>query len=103
MEPTHPGWGLMVAVVTWGWGGVVVVTKGEGVAAVDGCHGGGVATRWSGSGVVMAAPTIPVSAKENLGDPIDSRMYIIHPEPVAVVTFPAAAVVRTQSQHGKAI
>ncbi|GJU07975.1 reverse transcriptase domain-containing protein [Tanacetum coccineum] len=52
---------------------------------------------------VMAAPTIPVSAEENLGDPIDIRMDIIHPEPVAVVAFPAAAVVRTQAQHGEAI
>ncbi|GKE43813.1 hypothetical protein Tco_1471097, partial [Tanacetum coccineum] len=40
----------------------------------------------------MAAPTIPVSAEENLGYPIDIRMDIIHPEPVAVVAFPAAAV-----------
>nr|GEY72556.1 hypothetical protein [Tanacetum cinerariifolium] len=40
----------------------------------------------------MATPTIPVSAKENLGDPIDIRVDIIHPEPVAVVAFPAAAV-----------
>ncbi|GKC40449.1 putative reverse transcriptase domain-containing protein, partial [Tanacetum coccineum] len=38
---------------------------------------------------VMDAPTIPVSAEENLGDPIDIRMDIIHPEPVAVVVFPA--------------
>ncbi|GKE14791.1 hypothetical protein Tco_1422368, partial [Tanacetum coccineum] len=42
---------------------------------------------------VMAAPTIPISTEENLGDPIDVRMDIIHPEPVAVVAFPAAAVV----------
>ncbi|GKF43960.1 hypothetical protein Tco_0130512 [Tanacetum coccineum] len=40
----------------------------------------------------MATPTIPVSAKENLGDPIDIRMDIIHPEPIDVVAFPAAAV-----------
>nr|GEZ10752.1 hypothetical protein [Tanacetum cinerariifolium] len=39
----------------------------------------------------------------NLRDPIDIRMYIIHPEPVAVVAFLAAAVVRTQAQHGEAI
>ncbi|GJS19259.1 hypothetical protein Tco_0447891 [Tanacetum coccineum] len=52
---------------------------------------------------VMAAPTIPVSAEENLGDPIDIRVDIIHPEPVAAVAFPAAAVVRTQAQHGEAI
>ncbi|GKF97114.1 hypothetical protein Tco_0292935, partial [Tanacetum coccineum] len=30
-------------------------------------------------------------------------MDIIHPEPVAVVAFPAAAVMRTQAQHGEAI
>ncbi|GJS22426.1 reverse transcriptase domain-containing protein [Tanacetum coccineum] len=52
---------------------------------------------------VMAASTIPVSAEENLGDPIDIRVDIIHPEPVAAVAFPAAAVVRTQAQHGEAI
>nr|GEV10839.1 putative reverse transcriptase domain-containing protein [Tanacetum cinerariifolium] len=40
----------------------------------------------------MAAPTIPVSAEEHLGDPIDIKMNIIHPEPDAVVAFPAAAV-----------
>ncbi|GKA66936.1 hypothetical protein Tco_0766744 [Tanacetum coccineum] len=48
---------------------------------------------------VMAAPTIPVSAEENLGDPIDIRMDIIHPEPVVVVAFPAAAVI----EHSAAI
>ncbi|GKF41697.1 hypothetical protein Tco_0125039, partial [Tanacetum coccineum] len=52
---------------------------------------------------VMVAPTIPVSTEENLGDPIDIRVDIIHPEPVAAVAFPAVAVVRTQSQHGEAI
>nr|GFC37087.1 hypothetical protein [Tanacetum cinerariifolium] len=52
---------------------------------------------------VMATPAIPVSAEENLGDPIDIRMDIIHPEPVAAIAFPAAAVVRTQAQHGEAI
>ncbi|GKD88055.1 hypothetical protein Tco_1359209 [Tanacetum coccineum] len=51
----------------------------------------------------MAATTILVSAEENLGDPIDIRMDIIHPEPVAVVAFPAATVVRTLAQHGEAI
>ncbi|GJV02717.1 hypothetical protein Tco_1336286 [Tanacetum coccineum] len=40
----------------------------------------------------MAAPTIPVSAEENLGDPIDIRMDIIHPEPIAIVAFPTATV-----------
>ncbi|GJU54720.1 hypothetical protein Tco_1228434 [Tanacetum coccineum] len=41
---------------------------------------------------IMAAPTIHVSAEENLRDPIDIKVDIIHPEPVAVVVFPAAAV-----------
>ncbi|GKF96838.1 hypothetical protein Tco_0292659, partial [Tanacetum coccineum] len=40
----------------------------------------------------MAAPTIPVSAEENLGDPIDIRMDIIHPKPIAVVAFPVATI-----------
>ncbi|GJU87595.1 putative reverse transcriptase domain-containing protein [Tanacetum coccineum] len=52
---------------------------------------------------VMAASTIPVSAEENLGDPIDIRVDVIHPEPVAAVAFPAAAIIRTQAQHGEAI
>ncbi|GJT47373.1 putative reverse transcriptase domain-containing protein [Tanacetum coccineum] len=34
---------------------------------------------------VMAASNIPVPAEENLGDPIDIRVDIIHPEPVAAV------------------
>ncbi|GJX06249.1 hypothetical protein Tco_0194181 [Tanacetum coccineum] len=41
---------------------------------------------------VMAASTILVSAEENLGDPIDIRVDIIHPEPVAAVAFLAAAI-----------
>ncbi|GJS14614.1 hypothetical protein Tco_0409086 [Tanacetum coccineum] len=41
---------------------------------------------------VMAAPTIPVPAEENLEDPIDIRVDIIHPELVAAVAFPAATV-----------
>ncbi|GJW74158.1 hypothetical protein Tco_0133528 [Tanacetum coccineum] len=41
---------------------------------------------------VMDAPTIPVTADENLGDPIDIRVDIIHPEPVVTVAFSAAAV-----------
>nr|GEW60268.1 hypothetical protein [Tanacetum cinerariifolium] len=52
---------------------------------------------------VMVTPTIPVPAEENLGDPIDIRVDIIHPKPVVVVAFPAAVVVRTQAQHGEAI
>ncbi|GJR68069.1 hypothetical protein Tco_0014134 [Tanacetum coccineum] len=51
----------------------------------------------------MDAPIIPVSAEENLKDPIDIRMDIIHPEPVATVAFPAATVVRTLAQHGEVI
>ncbi|GJS19260.1 UBN2 domain-containing protein [Tanacetum coccineum] len=51
----------------------------------------------------MAAPTIHVSAEENLGDPINIRVDIIHPEPIAVVVFPAVAIVRTQAQHKEAI
>ncbi|GJU97069.1 hypothetical protein Tco_1326340 [Tanacetum coccineum] len=42
----------------------------------------------------MAAPTIPVSTEENLRDPIDIRVDIIHPEHVAAVAFPPAVVVR---------
>ncbi|GKD39181.1 hypothetical protein Tco_1259388, partial [Tanacetum coccineum] len=52
---------------------------------------------------VMAAPTIPVAAEESLGDPIDIRVDIIHPEPVAAVAFPAATVVRTLARHGEVI
>ncbi|GJW22354.1 zinc finger BED domain-containing protein RICESLEEPER 2-like protein [Tanacetum coccineum] len=44
--------------------------------------------RWK----VMAAPTIHVPAEENLSDPIDIRVDIIHPEPVATVAFPSAVV-----------
>ncbi|GJS65763.1 hypothetical protein Tco_0680327 [Tanacetum coccineum] len=51
----------------------------------------------------MAASTIPVFAEENLGDPIDIRVDVIHPEPVAVVAFPAVAIMRTQAQHEEAI
>ncbi|GKC38349.1 hypothetical protein Tco_1050733, partial [Tanacetum coccineum] len=39
---------------------------------------------------VMATPTIPVSTEENLRDPIDIRVDIIHPEPVVTVAFLAA-------------
>ncbi|GJY71230.1 hypothetical protein Tco_0474933 [Tanacetum coccineum] len=52
---------------------------------------------------VMAAPTIPVSAEENLGDPIDIRMDVIHPEPVAIVAFLAVSVLRTLDRHGEVI
>ncbi|GJU96066.1 hypothetical protein Tco_1320822 [Tanacetum coccineum] len=49
----------------------------------------------------MDAPTLPVSTERNLGDPIDIRVYIVHPAPVDV--FPVATVVRTLAQHGEAI
>ncbi|GKC48757.1 hypothetical protein Tco_1071502, partial [Tanacetum coccineum] len=52
---------------------------------------------------VMAAPTIPVPAEENLRDPIDIRMDIIHPEPVATVAFPTTTIVRTLARHGEVI
>ncbi|GJU10956.1 hypothetical protein Tco_1133352 [Tanacetum coccineum] len=50
---------------------------------------------------VMDAPTIPVSADENLRDPIDIRVDIIYPEPVATISFLAAAVVRTQEKRAR--
>nr|GEX59036.1 hypothetical protein [Tanacetum cinerariifolium] len=40
----------------------------------------------------MAAPTIPVPAEENLKDPINIRVDIIHPKPIDAVAFLAAAV-----------
>nr|GEX53400.1 hypothetical protein [Tanacetum cinerariifolium] len=51
----------------------------------------------------MAASTIHVSIEESLGDPIDIRMNIIHPEPVVVVAFPVAIVVKTLARHGEVI
>ncbi|GJU55192.1 hypothetical protein Tco_1228906 [Tanacetum coccineum] len=51
----------------------------------------------------MTAPIIPVSGEENLRDPINIKMDIIHPEPIAVVAFPAATVVRTLAQHREVI
>nr|GFB07774.1 hypothetical protein [Tanacetum cinerariifolium] len=38
----------------------------------------------------MDAPTLPVSAEKNLGDPIEIRVDIVHPTPTDV--FPAATV-----------
>ncbi|GKA27017.1 hypothetical protein Tco_0713185 [Tanacetum coccineum] len=35
----------------------------------------------------MDVPTIPVSAEENLGDPIKIRVDVVHPALVAVVAF----------------
>ncbi|GJV01359.1 hypothetical protein Tco_1334928 [Tanacetum coccineum] len=40
----------------------------------------------------MDVPTIHVSVEENLRDPIDIRVDIIHSEPVAAVSFLTAAV-----------
>ncbi|GKF19448.1 hypothetical protein Tco_0068086, partial [Tanacetum coccineum] len=39
----------------------------------------------------------------HLGDPIDIRVDVIHPEPVAAVAFPASAIMGTQAQHREAI
>nr|GEV29194.1 hypothetical protein [Tanacetum cinerariifolium] len=53
---------------------------------------------------VMAAPTIHVFVEENLKDPIDIRVDIIHPEPVGEVSFPVAAVIthnRERQVHNK--
>ncbi|GJZ00650.1 hypothetical protein Tco_0518079 [Tanacetum coccineum] len=51
----------------------------------------------------MAASTIPVSAEENLEDPNRYTVDIIH-FPRAVGSYlSAAAIVRTQAQHGEAI
>nr|GEV60929.1 putative reverse transcriptase domain-containing protein [Tanacetum cinerariifolium] len=51
----------------------------------------------------MAAPTILVSSEENLGDPNDIRMNIIHPEPVTEIAFPASTIVRTLARHREVI
>nr|GEU69043.1 putative reverse transcriptase domain-containing protein [Tanacetum cinerariifolium] len=50
---------------------------------------------------VMATPAIPISAEENLRDPIDIRMDIIHPHPIAAVAFHAAAVVENASLRAR--
>nr|GEX10779.1 hypothetical protein [Tanacetum cinerariifolium] len=47
----------------------------------------------------MATPTIYVSAEENLGDPIEIRVDIVHPTPIAAVAFPVVIVVRTLARH----
>nr|GEW97475.1 retrovirus-related Pol polyprotein from transposon TNT 1-94 [Tanacetum cinerariifolium] len=49
----------------------------------------------------MDAPTLPVSAEKNLGDPIEIRVDIVHPALADV--FLAATVVRTLAQHEEAI
>ncbi|GKC73566.1 hypothetical protein Tco_1119449 [Tanacetum coccineum] len=40
----------------------------------------------------MAAPTIPVFDERNLGEPIEIRVDVVHPAPVAAVAFLAATV-----------
>ncbi|GKD58027.1 hypothetical protein Tco_1295536 [Tanacetum coccineum] len=52
---------------------------------------------------VMATPTTLVPVEENLGDPIEVRVDIAHPSPVAAFAFPTATVVRTLAQHGDVI
>ncbi|GKA40775.1 hypothetical protein Tco_0733368 [Tanacetum coccineum] len=47
----------------------------------------------------MDAPTIPVSAEENLGDPIDIRVDIIHPEPVLQLIFLRRPVDITEAEN----
>nr|GEY22706.1 putative reverse transcriptase domain-containing protein [Tanacetum cinerariifolium] len=49
----------------------------------------------------MAVPTIHVLAEENLRDPIDIRVDIIHPEPVAAVAFPAVTVAIEKITHNR--
>nr|GFD50133.1 hypothetical protein [Tanacetum cinerariifolium] len=49
----------------------------------------------------MDAPTLPVSAEKNPGDPIDIRVDIVCPTPADV--FPAVTLIRTLAQHGEAI
>nr|GEU51128.1 hypothetical protein [Tanacetum cinerariifolium] len=41
----------------------------------------------------MAEPIIPISVEENLRDPINIKVDIIHPKPVAAVSFPKVTVV----------
>ncbi|GKF61939.1 hypothetical protein Tco_0181993 [Tanacetum coccineum] len=51
----------------------------------------------------MAAPTIPVSDEENLGDPIDIRVDIIHlkPEEMSTLRFRMVMVdAENASLHG---
>nr|GFB91868.1 hypothetical protein [Tanacetum cinerariifolium] len=50
---------------------------------------------------VMATPTISVSAEENLGDPIDIKIDIIHLEPVATVAFPVATIAENASLRAR--
>ncbi|GKC43449.1 hypothetical protein Tco_1061171, partial [Tanacetum coccineum] len=52
---------------------------------------------------VMAMPTIHVPAEENLGDLIETRVYIVHPILVVAVAFLATTVVRTLSRHEEVI
>nr|GEV56101.1 hypothetical protein [Tanacetum cinerariifolium] len=58
------------------------------------------------SDVVMDAPTIPISvnsSKGNFGDAIDIGVDVVHPVPVAAVSFPALTIVTTLARHGEAI
>ncbi|GJW37549.1 hypothetical protein Tco_0060469 [Tanacetum coccineum] len=45
----------------------------------------------------MAASTIPVSAEENLADPIDIRVDVIHPEPVDQLSLSAAHIAEAEN------
>ncbi|GJW03014.1 putative reverse transcriptase domain-containing protein [Tanacetum coccineum] len=56
-----------------------------------------------GDVVVMATPTILVHAEENLGDPIEIRVDIVYPTPIAAVAFLTTIVVRTLARHGEVI
>ncbi|GJV12889.1 uncharacterized mitochondrial protein-like protein [Tanacetum coccineum] len=53
--------------------------------------------------MVMASPNIPISVEENFRDPIEIRVDVVHPAPVAVVAFSAATIMRTLAQHEEAI
>nr|GEW82042.1 hypothetical protein [Tanacetum cinerariifolium] len=51
----------------------------------------------------MTAPTIHVYAEENIRDPNEIRVDVVHHVLVAVVAFLAATIMRTLAQHGEAI
>ncbi|GJY39919.1 hypothetical protein Tco_0426283 [Tanacetum coccineum] len=42
---------------------------------------------------LWAGCAIHVSVEENLGDPIKIRVDVVHPTPIAAITFPAASLV----------
>ncbi|GJZ37318.1 hypothetical protein Tco_0583509 [Tanacetum coccineum] len=52
---------------------------------------------------VMVAPTIHVYVEENLRDPIEIKVDVVHHALIAAVAFPATTVVRTLALHGEAI